>query len=85
VWRGAWGGDASTDVEDSSFIREYLGQVLRRMGVECEEAQGGREALTLLGAKEGFDLILLDLKTPVMDGLECLKELREAGLSRRPR
>jgi two-component system chemotaxis response regulator CheY len=68
-------------VDDSSFIREYLRLLLQRMGVVCEEAVNGDEALRLLRAEDEFDLMLLDLNMPVMNGLECVKTLRDAKLS----
>ena len=67
-------------VDDSSFIREYLRQLLQRMGVVCEEARNGQEALSALNA-EAFDLMLLDLNMPVMNGLECVKMLRDNKVS----
>ena len=67
-------------VDDSSFIREYLKHLLDRMGVACEEAVNGSEALTVLAARQEFDLMLLDVNMPVMNGLECVKALREAKL-----
>jgi two-component system, chemotaxis family, chemotaxis protein CheY len=67
-------------VDDSSFIREYLRALLQRMGVSCEEAVNGSEALTVLAAADGFDLMLLDVNMPEMNGLECVKALREAKL-----
>ncbi len=67
-------------VDDSSFIREYLRHLLDRMGIVCEEAVDGSEALTVLAAAQAFDLMLLDVNMPVMNGLECVKALREARL-----
>jgi len=67
-------------VDDSRFIRRHLRQLLERMGVNCEEAVGGREALALLAQAGRFDYMLLDVNMPGMDGMECVKELREAGL-----
>ncbi|WP_158945036.1 response regulator [Granulicella sp. S190] len=67
-------------VDDSSFIREYLRHLLNRMDVECEEAKDGSHALAVLAAEESFDLMLLDVNMPVMNGLECVKALREAKL-----
>ena len=37
-------------VDDSSFIREYLRHLLDRMGIACEEAVDGSDALTVLAA-----------------------------------
>jgi two-component system chemotaxis response regulator CheY len=69
-------------VDDSSFIREYLRHLLNRMDIACEEAVDGSDALTVLASKEAetFDLMLLDVNMPVMNGLECVKALREARL-----
>jgi two-component system chemotaxis response regulator CheY len=67
-------------VDDSSFIRDYLRQLLDRMGITCEEAVNGSNALEVLAAAQAFDLMLLDVNMPVMNGLECVKALREAHL-----
>lgn len=67
-------------VDDSSFIREYLRHLLDRMGVSCEEAVDGSQALNVLAAQQAFDLMLLDVNMPVMNGLECVKALRDAHL-----
>jgi two-component system chemotaxis response regulator CheY len=68
-------------VDDSSFIREYLRLLLDRMGVVCAEAVDGSDALAVLETQADFDLMLLDLNMPVMNGLECVKALRNAKLN----
>ncbi len=67
-------------VDDSSFIREYLRQHLRRLGIECAEAQNGSEALDVLRQHCVFDLMLVDVNMPVMNGLDCVRWLGEEGL-----
>lgn len=67
-------------VDDSRFIRQYLRQMLEGMGLFCEEAMDGREALKTLRGAAAFDFMLLDVNMPGMGGLECVKTLREAGL-----
>jgi two-component system chemotaxis response regulator CheY len=67
-------------VDDSRFIRQYARQLLEGMGTSCEEADGGREALAAVGKGGPFDVMLLDVNMPGMNGMECVKELREAGL-----
>jgi two-component system, chemotaxis family, chemotaxis protein CheY len=67
-------------VDDSSFIREYLRHLLDRMGIACAEAVDGSDALTVLAAEQAFDLMLLDVNMPVMNGLECVKTLRAKRL-----
>jgi len=67
-------------VDDSSFVREYLRHLLDRMGIACEEAVDGSDALAVLTEQKEFDLMLLDVNMPVMNGLECVKAVRQARL-----
>ena len=67
-------------VDDSHFIRECLKQMLETMNIGCEEAVNGQDALSILRQAEAFDLMLCDVNMPVMNGLECVKALRQAGL-----
>ncbi|MGP8260923.1 MAG: response regulator [Acidobacteriaceae bacterium] len=67
-------------VDDSRFIRQYMRQLLQGMGLSCEEAKDGNEALEMLRGALSFDFMLLDVNMPGMSGLECVKTLREAGL-----
>jgi len=67
-------------VDDSRFIRQYLRQLLEGMGLSCEEAMDGDQALEMLRGTSLFDFMLLDVNMPGMSGLECVKQLREAGL-----
>jgi two-component system chemotaxis response regulator CheY len=50
------------------------------MGLHCEQAVNGHEALEMLSGGSTFDFMLLDVNMPGMSGLECLKTLREVGL-----
>ena len=72
-------------VDDSNFIRAYTRQQMEHLGWECEEASDGGEALGLLregkGSGVGFDVMLVDVNMPVMDGLECVRHLREERLA----
>jgi two-component system chemotaxis response regulator CheY len=67
-------------VDDSRFIRQYLRQLLEGMGMKCEEATNGHEALDALRNSVRFDFMLLDVNMPVMNGLDCVKELRKNKL-----
>jgi two-component system, cell cycle sensor histidine kinase and response regulator CckA len=57
-------------VENERNLRESLGQLLEEKSYEVSFAENGREALTVLAAEAVPDLIVLDLKMPVMDGWE---------------
>jgi two-component system chemotaxis response regulator CheY len=68
-------------VDDSRYIRQYLRQLLEQIGLICEEASNGCDALEMLRtAGAAFDLMLLDVNMPRMSGLECVKAVRDAGL-----
>ncbi len=69
-------------VDDSRSIRQHLRALLERIGLSCEEAIDGYEALQLLETSDEFDFMLLDVNMPRMSGLECVKKLRDAGLHR---
>ncbi len=65
-------------VDDEPGIRQLLSQILADEGYEPSAVSSGEEALQLVEG-ELFDLILLDLWLPGIDGLEVLKQLRGAG------
>jgi two-component system response regulator (stage 0 sporulation protein F) len=62
-------------VDDQSGIRRLLTEYFRHEGWQPVEATNGREALDKL--PENPDVILLDMKMPVMDGIDCLEKLRQ--------
>ena len=67
-------------VDDSKFIREYLKQHLQKMGADCTEAEDGNAALDVLRTGTIFDLMLVDVNMPVMNGFECVRHIREEHL-----
>jgi class 3 adenylate cyclase len=62
-------------VDDNPFNREVLARRLQRQGHMVAEAVNGRQALEMLAA-EHFDLILLDILMPELNGLEVLARLK---------
>jgi two-component system response regulator HydG len=63
-------------IDDDTGIRDGSSIVLKRQGFEVYEAATGEEASHLLQEYD-FDLILLDLKLPDVNGLDFLKQIRE--------
>ncbi len=63
-------------VDDESLNREVLIRRLQREGCHPEGARSGAEALGLL-RRDKFDVILLDIQMPVMNGIEVLQALKE--------
>ena len=58
---------------------------LERKGVSVEVAENGREALKKLQGAEEYDLVLMDIMMPIMDGYEAMKIIREElGLDQLP-
>jgi two-component system, sensor histidine kinase and response regulator len=62
--------------EDNEFSAQLMEQLLARRGHRLRLATNGREALTLAG-EGGFDLLLLDVHMPELDGFEVVQALRE--------
>ena len=65
-------------VEDETAIREFEAINLKRVGYDTAEAGSGEEALEIYDSDlEGFDIALLDISMPGMDGFTLCKELRK--------
>lgn len=64
--------------EDESAIRDFIVINLRRSGYEVVEAENGRQAVEKYDECNGdFDIALLDIMMPELDGLEVCKYLRQ--------
>ena len=72
-------------VEDSPTMRQLLVFALRRLkGVEIVEAQDGMDGLRRVSS-DHFDIALVDINMPVMDGLKLIRLMRgEDGLKEMP-
>jgi two-component system alkaline phosphatase synthesis response regulator PhoP len=67
-------------VDDEDTIRTLVRHELETHGFAVEEAESGAAALEKLGGS-AFDLVVLDIRMPEMDGLEVLKNIRANNLA----
>ena len=65
-------------VDDEEGARELFNTILTDEGYEVSLAVSGDDALTLF-KDQPFNLVITDIKMPVMDGLQLLQEIRKTG------
>jgi PAS domain S-box-containing protein len=70
--------------EDNEFNAQLMEQLLASRGHRVRLAKNGREALALT-AQGGFDVLLLDVHMPELDGFQVIREIRERERSTRGR
>ncbi|WP_304238697.1 response regulator [Jiulongibacter sediminis] len=62
--------------EDSSVIQNLAKKILEFQNFKITAVKNGEQVIQWL-EKESFDIVLLDINMPVMDGLECVAAIRE--------
>src|SRR5437867_7017927 len=67
-------------VDDETAIREAIRMTLEYEGYRVDEARSGQEGIDK-AAKVPYDAILLDIKMPVLDGIEVLENLKEQKIA----
>jgi two-component system nitrogen regulation response regulator NtrX len=70
-------------VDDEPSIRESLTGVLEDEGYSCSSVESGEECLLEL-ARQRYEIVLLDVWLPGLDGLETLQQIEEIGAAERP-
>jgi len=66
-------------VDDETALLNSLSKLLRVRGFQVKTVTNGKDAIVALG-EEKFDVVVLDLKMPGMDGIQTLEKIKELGL-----
>ena len=67
-------------VEDDARTRDLFSQLFRIKGYQVREAKNGEEAVDM-ACRQSFDLVLMDVKMPKVDGLEAFHRIRQIAPS----
>jgi CheY-like chemotaxis protein len=68
-------------VDDDKFLLDMYVLKFKKSGLDVDTSSGSTSALVKLRAGEHFDIILLDIIMPTMDGLELLATIRKESLA----
>ncbi len=71
-----WSNKVILVVEDEHINFRYIQEILKRTNADVIRAENGEEAVEI-ARKMHLDLILMDIKLPVMDGYEATRKIRE--------
>jgi chemotaxis protein histidine kinase CheA len=66
-------------VDDSPLVRDIVAEVLRSYGLHVLVASDGEEALAVLAAEPGVDIVLTDMDMPRLDGLGLVRAIRSGA------
>lgn len=70
-------------VEDDVVSRALLGEILKQCEIQVVFARNGKEALDIIMTDgDTIDIILMDLKMPIMNGYESTRKIREYGFTK---
>ncbi|KAK6919509.1 Signal transduction response regulator, receiver domain [Dillenia turbinata] len=67
-------------VDDDRFIQMLHRKLLEKIGIEALAVVNGKEAVDLHRDGQGFNLILMDMEMPVMNGIDATREIRAMGV-----
>ncbi len=66
--------------DDEIMLRDLLADLLESYGYHVIKVQNGAEALLVLTEEIKVDLLIVDFNMPVMNGIDCIKQVRKLGL-----
>lgn len=68
-------------VEDNNINQAVAGEMLKSLGLTFDLAEDGQQAVTKVINSPHYDLVLMDIQMPIMDGYTATKTLRQQGLN----
>ncbi|MBN1173540.1 MAG: response regulator, partial [Micromonosporaceae bacterium] len=66
--------------EDNEVNRDIFRRMIELLGLECDTAADGEAAVRLATGKRPYDIILMDVQMPHIDGLTATRQIRRAGV-----
>ncbi|MDR1137674.1 MAG: response regulator [Synergistaceae bacterium] len=74
-----WANMKVMAVDDSNEVREYLKEIMDSLGISCDIASSGEEALEMIEKNGNYDIYFVDWKMPGLDGLELSRRIKWLG------
>lgn len=74
-------GKSALVVDDNNLNLQLAAQILKRWEVNYTLARSGKEAIEAFGQNPSFDIVLLDIHMPEMNGFETFEALKQLGLN----
>jgi CheY-like chemotaxis protein len=71
-----WNNVRVLAVDDEAEIRTYFKDLAQRLGLNCDVASGGEEAIAMMERNGGYDIYFLDWKMPGMDGIDLTRRIK---------
>ena len=66
-------------VEDNNINQAVAGEMLKLLGITFDIAEDGQQAVTKIVNSPQYDLVLMDIQMPIMDGYQATRALRQKG------